>query len=1002
MDFSTTISNRYSTGVPGIEILERVSTSNFTQPQRGVACMIGVMKRGPEGVLFPVTSLDSYHRMCGDPNDALWHLFSKGDHILPDCVEGFFRNSGGAGMLWLVRPDLKGRKASLTLKNRLGDDVLLLEAASSGRWAGSENVLERTKIIFATARTFTIIAPGVLANEFEDGEVVFDAVPGKRFKIIGNTAADPRTGSAVFTLSPQYNLIREGILGPIPLTGTASFQNFVEKGIVSFDPQISLTGTAFSVDGTTITGTGSTFQTQLRVGDTVYINETEPRIVIGITSNTQLSIDSPPSISFINSLKTNNRVVTGTLTTFTTDFAVGDDLYIQTESGDYERRKIESIQSATSLTLVTGFDAVLVDTTCYKKNLKVTVTGGDLVDELREGDYISDPNDFHHLVRVSTINSATEFTLEEPFVGTITDSTISKIQESAKVEFKSSDPLEGLSVVISQGKRYPATHFGLSVYFRGYEVLSIDDASLDPADPLFVEDLVADNNIAYRTGTNNYYRWLTAKSLATGSYTTNMEDDVRPSNGAGTILSIEENRIYSVSSSFDYKATIDNYLFPNPYKLPRSYFRVKDAANPLKIDGTISVVGTTVTGTNTEFTTELSAGDYLYDPVNDVARKVLYVVNDGSLVLESAFPSNFSNKETYRLGYLEVERSYNLADYCEKGDRFLLSFMSKFTRGYDGDLSNISSYDYTKYADVDLNIIENSVFGLNMGTLRVAVPGVNDPYIQKQYVNYCELKAYEFRAEIPLNFSTASLAESFINLDLGRSNSLSVAWPSYGYIQNPIGAGDRLIPLTGEIFGGESNRSLAADGWHQPFAGVSARMPRIRKLPYQVDLRSQELINAAGIQPIRQISGGIVVFGARCPAVNEVFDYLHVARTQREYVRVFLEAPLLVEKLFSLKDPAVIEHLIMSLNKFGEREHKKGAIDRRISFSSAVQVGLADENSGVGSVTFERGKVSIYFSYRPPEIIEVISINCSPQGVSLNTSRNLYNYSSAQSSSQNN
>lgn len=996
MDFSTTISNRYSTGVPGIEILERVSTSNFTQPRRGVGCMIGVLKRGPEGVLFPVTSLDSYHRMCGDPNDALWHLFAKGDHILPDCIEGFFRNSGGAGMLWLARPDLKGRKASLRLKNRLGDDTLLLEAASSGRWAGSDNVLDKTKVVFATARTFTVIAPGVLVNEFEDGEVVFDTVAGKRFKIVANTAADPRTGSVVFTVSPQHNLVRENVLGPTPLTGTASFENFADQGTISFNPRANVTGTAFTVDGISITGTGSAFLTQMRVGDTIYINETETRIVVGIASATRLSLNAAPSIDFINSLKINNRVVTGTLTTFTTDFAVGEDIYVQTESGDYERRKIETITSATALTLVTGFDTVLTDQTCFKKNLVVTVTDGDLIDELREGDYISDPNDFHHLVRVDTINSATSFTLEEAFIGPITALKISKIQESARVEFKSGDALEGLSVVVSQGKRYPATHFGLSVYFRGYEVMNLDDASLDPADPLFVETLVADNNIAYRTGTNNYYRWLTAKSLATGTYTTNMEDDVRPSNGAGTILSIEDNRLYSVSTIFDYKATINNYLFPNPYKLPRSYFRVKDAENPLQIDGTISVVGTTVTGTNTEFTTELSAGDYIYDSVNDIARKVLYIISDGSLVLESAFPANFTNQTTYRLGYLEVERSYDLSDYCAKGDRFLLSFMSKLSRGYDGDLSNISSYDYTKYADVDLNVIENSVFGLNMGMLRIAVPGVSDPYIQKQFINYCELKAYEFRAEIPLNYSTASLAESFINLDLGRSNCLSVAWPSYGYIQNPVGAGDRLIPLTGEIFGGESNRSLSADGWHQPFAGVSARMPRIRKLPYQVDLRSQELINAAGIQPIRQISGGIVVFGARCPAVNEVFDYLHIARTQREYVRLFLEAPLLLEKLFSPKDPSVIEHLIMSLNKFGEREHKKGALDRRLTFSAAVQVGLADENSGVGSVTFDRGKISVFFSYRPPEIIEVISLNCSPQGVSLNTSRGASNYSNSQ------
>jgi len=50
-----------------------------------------------------------------------------------------------------------------------------------------------------------------------------------------------------------------------------------------------------------------------------------------------------------------------------------------------------------------------------------------------------------------------------------------------------------------------------------------------------------------------------------------------------------------------------------------------------------------------------------------------------------------------------------------------------------------------------------------------------------------------------------------------------------------------------------------------------------------------------------------------------------------------------------------------------------------------------------GAVVGKSGRVEIAFSWRPPEIVEVISITCSPQGLTMNTgNRSLYEYARSQ------
>jgi hypothetical protein len=153
------------------------------------------------GVAIPVSSRREYDEIFGDPRDPRWHLYANAAHLTPDAIDGFFANGGGnGGRLWITRLDLDGkaRKADVILKNRIGADALRLVAANEGRWGGQESSVKWTPVVFATTRTFTLVAPGIRSNEFVGADAEFSGSPGRRYKIVANTEANSTSGEAIF------------------------------------------------------------------------------------------------------------------------------------------------------------------------------------------------------------------------------------------------------------------------------------------------------------------------------------------------------------------------------------------------------------------------------------------------------------------------------------------------------------------------------------------------------------------------------------------------------------------------------------------------------------------------------------------------------------------------------------------------------------------------------------------------------------------------------------
>lgn len=977
-------------GAPGVSVEERPASNILADPRYGSVWFGGIMKRGPMSTPIPVTSRKQYLEVFGDPKAPTWALYPDASQQTPDAVEGFWQNGSGAGLLWLTRIDVDGKakRAKKVLKNWLGADALEIEAANEGRWGGQEAEISATPVLVASARSFTIIAPGTLANEYVGAEVEFESAPGKRFTVIANTQAIGRAGETVFTCGAQWNLLQEGISGPSVLGGTATYDRYPNiTGTVAFPLLQPIAGTV-TVNDNILTGTGTAFLTDLEVGDNIYLG-TEGRVIVSITSDTTLTVNDSYTGGNVadQTMLRDNKTVTGVGTAFDTALAVGDSIYA-TIGGVRQGRTIAEITSATVLKLSSGFTAALsAGSQIEQEGLIVTGTGTTFTAQVQVGDYIVDPLRAGEAIKVTATPSATSLEVEKPFSGDFTDVSLAK--QSKRATVKLLQPVgEGLTVETALGESRPETHFSLRVFFNNSQVLYVPDASLDPNDPLFVDTVVSDTlgNVAYRSSGENILSWIRARSLWASTYTTAEGSDVRPIAGS-KVLALTQTRLYTIID-FDYTKVIGSSLYLSPYDQYRNLIRIKEAYAPVDLEGSISSTGTTVNGTSTTFLTSLAVGDYIYSPHSEEARKIVRIVSDTQVLLEKAFTSNApAQTKAKKAGYFYVGVGNDLTVATQTGNSFFVSHPIALQGGYDGNTANTIPYYWTKYVDPDTNHVENAVYGRNLGLLRMAFPGISSITVNKAGATYAEAKSYEFRYELPVYLTTAASIEAYIKQELGRNDFASVAAPSYIYISSPFGAGKRMITAVGDIMGGESLFAVNNSGYHVLFAGRAARLPRAIGLPFEIGRSDEVIANTSGVQMLKYSEGNIIVWGGRAPSLSSVYVFLHIRRSQSNYNRIFIEVDNLQELIFRPNQPDLAAQFRMILKTFARREYKKGVFSQYLTFDEAVRINTgqeADSNSSVGGaqgdqlVEIINGVLTANFVWTPTGIVERLVINTGP------------------------
>ena len=186
------------TRAAGVVIVEKDAQKSIEPGALGSTAYTGIMQKGPIGKPFLVKNSTEFRFRAGSfiPESQL-----------PDNAFDFFSIGRGKGNLWLNRVTHGNEKKSkLTTLNRRSpkSSNILFEAGNGGRWAGKKRIIvDRYASVTATTLTLSNVPSDLKKDEFVGGKVKFNAVPGKSFEIIANTAL------GVLTVPSDINLVTE-------------------------------------------------------------------------------------------------------------------------------------------------------------------------------------------------------------------------------------------------------------------------------------------------------------------------------------------------------------------------------------------------------------------------------------------------------------------------------------------------------------------------------------------------------------------------------------------------------------------------------------------------------------------------------------------------------------------------------------------------------------------------------------------------------------------------
>ncbi|PIS11123.1 MAG: hypothetical protein COT73_05660 [Bdellovibrio sp. CG10_big_fil_rev_8_21_14_0_10_47_8] len=171
------------TRAPGVVIIEKEAQQAIEPGALGTTAYTGILQKGPIGRAFVALNASNFRFRAGG-------IISES--LLPDAAFDFFNLGNGAGTLWLNRiTDGNEKKSALTVKNRRDPrgDTIQFDAGNGGRWGGKKQLLV-DEYGTVTPTTVTLSNPPVnlKIDELVGGKVKFNAIPGKSFDIISNTA----------------------------------------------------------------------------------------------------------------------------------------------------------------------------------------------------------------------------------------------------------------------------------------------------------------------------------------------------------------------------------------------------------------------------------------------------------------------------------------------------------------------------------------------------------------------------------------------------------------------------------------------------------------------------------------------------------------------------------------------------------------------------------------------------------------------------------------------
>ncbi len=181
----------------GVQITEREGEKPIEPGLLGFSGYAGLLEKGPVGELITITSKQALARQVGS---------FVSDSLLPDASNDYFSTSGGRGGLLLVRVtdgnerpaggtlpfdrSTGGPSANLYIRRDRKTPLGRINAKNGGRWAGKRDRYTNTFSVSGDLTDITLDT-GIThfsTDQWKGGFVELDAVPNKRYPIIGNTS----------------------------------------------------------------------------------------------------------------------------------------------------------------------------------------------------------------------------------------------------------------------------------------------------------------------------------------------------------------------------------------------------------------------------------------------------------------------------------------------------------------------------------------------------------------------------------------------------------------------------------------------------------------------------------------------------------------------------------------------------------------------------------------------------------------------------------------------
>jgi hypothetical protein len=182
----------------GVVVIEKEGQKQITSGALGTTAYTGIVQKGPVGKAFVAFNSKQFRFKAGGfiPQS-----------LLPDAAFDFYNLGVGAGSLWVNRvTDGSERGAARSFHNRRAtrSKTIGFEAGNGGRWGGKrQKIIDVYASVTATSVTLANPPTGLKKDELAGGKVKFNAVPGKSFDILSNTAL------GVLQLPADVNVVTE-------------------------------------------------------------------------------------------------------------------------------------------------------------------------------------------------------------------------------------------------------------------------------------------------------------------------------------------------------------------------------------------------------------------------------------------------------------------------------------------------------------------------------------------------------------------------------------------------------------------------------------------------------------------------------------------------------------------------------------------------------------------------------------------------------------------------